>query len=121
MGITATPWSTPRCVRDLPPLAAGLYDRAVAEIDADARIVRRAGALTAAVDEELVMLDPEESRYYGLNDVGASIWELLERPSTVAEICGKLTEEYRVAPELCREQVSDFVQQLVDAGLVQVA
>jgi hypothetical protein len=105
----------------VPRLYAELYDRAVAGIDVDAKIVRRAGALTAPVDEELVMLDSEESRYFGLNDVGASIWELLERPSTVAEICGKLTEEYRVAPETCREQVSDFVQQLVDAGLVEVA
>jgi hypothetical protein len=52
--------------------------------------------------------------------VGASIWELLERPCTVAEICVKLTAEYRVAPDLCREQVSDFLQRLADARLVDM-
>ena len=67
------------------------------------------------------MLDPERSRYYGLNEVAASIWELLERPSTVAEICGNLTAEYHVDPDACREQVSEFVKELADAGLVDVA
>jgi Coenzyme PQQ synthesis protein D (PqqD) len=92
----------------------------VAVIDQSTRIVRREGALTAPVDEELVMLDPEQSLYYGLNEVATSIWELLERPCTVSEICGKLTEEYRVDPELCREQVSDFLRRLADARLVDL-
>jgi hypothetical protein len=92
----------------------------VTRIDPSSRLVRRAGALTASVDEELVMLDLEQSRYYGLNEVGGSIWELLERPCTLAEICGKLTEEYRVDPEICREQVSDFLERLVDARLAEV-
>jgi hypothetical protein len=82
--------------------------------------VRRGGTLTAPVDEELVMLDPKQSRYYGVNQVGASIWDQLEQPRTVAQICEHLITEYRVAPESCREQVSEFVQRLVDARLVEV-
>jgi hypothetical protein len=89
-------------------------------IDPGAKVVRRGGALTAPVDEELVMLDPDQSRYYGLNEVGASIWGLLERPCTVEEICGKLTADYRVNPDVCREQVSGFLERLADAGLVDV-
>jgi hypothetical protein len=90
-------------------------------IDAGTKVVRRGGALTAPVDDELVMLDPEQSRYYGLNEVGVSIWELLERPCTVDEICGKLTAEYHVTADLCRDEVSGFLERLVDAGLVVVA
>jgi hypothetical protein len=38
----------------------------------------------------------------------------------VAEICGKLAAEYRVAPETCQEQVVEFVQDLAEVGLLDV-
>ena len=53
------------------------------ELTLEAVVVRRGEPLTAEVDEELVMLDPREGRYFGADRIGRRIWELLEQPRTV--------------------------------------
>ena len=48
-------------------------------------IVSRA-QISCKLAEESVILHLEEGMYYGLNSVGARIWELLQEPRTVREI-----------------------------------
>jgi hypothetical protein len=83
-------------------------------------IARRPEPLTARVDDELVMLDPRESRYYGLDRIGHRIWELLERPRSVSELCAALEDEFSVSPETCRADVLPFLEQLEEAELLDV-
>jgi hypothetical protein len=68
---------------------------------------------------ELVMLSVGAGRYYGLNSVGARIWELLETPMTVAQICDRLCEEYKVEAQECETEVLRFANELVYNGIVQ--
>jgi Coenzyme PQQ synthesis protein D (PqqD) len=70
---------------------------------------------------ELVMLSVSASRYYGLNSVGARIWELLESPITVAQICARLCEEYKVEAQECETEVLRFTNELVNNGIAQGA
>jgi Coenzyme PQQ synthesis protein D (PqqD) len=70
---------------------------------------------------ELVMLSIGASRYYGLNSVGARIWELLEMPMTVAQICARLCEEYKVEAPECETEVLKFANELVHNGIVHGA
>jgi hypothetical protein len=89
------------------------------ELSSTTVLVRRSGALTAEVDDELVMLDTEQSRYFGLDATGTVIWGLLAEPRTVAEVCAELVARYEVDDESCRRDVLVFAAELVDAGLVE--
>jgi len=71
--------------------------------------------------EEAVMMSVEVGRYYGLNAVGSRIWELLETPKTVTELCALLSEEFEVEAQTCEAEVLKFVQDLVDNGIVHEA
>jgi hypothetical protein len=81
-------------------------------------LVRNAAPLTAEVDGELVMLDPRSSEYFGLDAVGHRIWELLEQPTSVDLLVTQLVNEYEVDIERCRAEVTELVDFMIDAGLV---
>ena len=83
-------------------------------------IARRGEPLTAAVDDDLVMFDAERGEYFGLDRIGRRIWELLETPRSVDELCTALTAEFEVTDETCRAEVGTFVERLHDAELVEL-
>lgn len=93
----------------------------MAKLSLDTVVARRAEPLTAAVDGELVMLDPRNSRYFGLDSVGHRIWELLERPQSVGALCAALEARFDVTAEACRADVLAFLEQLADAELVDIS
>ena len=84
------------------------------------RVVRTSDAITAAVAEELVMMDVETGTYYGLNNVGAEIWRLLESPTSIQDLCTALTQSFDVPLERCTSEVLQFLDQLRAKGLVHV-
>ena len=90
-------------------------------MDEDDTLARRARAVTAEADDELVMLDPEQGTYFGLNAMGRRIWELLDTPRTPGSLRDTLVPEFNVTPEVCLSDVLSFVSQLVDAELVTVS
>jgi hypothetical protein len=83
-------------------------------------IVRNDEPITVEVDGSVVMMSIEKSMYYGLEGVGGRIWQMAERPRSVAEICVELAVEYDVEPEVCLRDVCDFVEQLMRADLIRI-
>jgi Coenzyme PQQ synthesis protein D (PqqD) len=83
-------------------------------------VARRGEPLTASVDGDLVMLDPRRSLYFGLDPIGHRIWDLLEQPRSVAELCGELQREFSVEAETCQADVLAFLDELSDAELVEI-
>ena len=57
-------------------------------ISADARVQRRGDLLANDLSPtETVMLDVAGGNYYGLRDVGKAIWDHLQSPMRVNELC----------------------------------
>jgi hypothetical protein len=96
------------------------HDLAVPEPSLEAVVARRAEPLTAPVDGELVMLEPGSSRYFGLDAIGNRIWELIEHPRSLGDLCDTLQTEFEVTGETCRADVLAFVRQLEEAELVEI-
>ena len=71
--------------------------------------------------EEAVMMNVTAGRYYGLNAVASRIWELLETPKTIAELCAQICEEFDVDAQTCEAAVLKFVQDLIDNGIAHEA
>lgn len=83
---------------------------------------RRDHALTNELsDTETVMLDIEHGRYYGLRDVGKVVWEQLESPTKISDLCEHLVARFDVDLETCRREVTTFLERLHDQGLVEVS
>jgi hypothetical protein len=75
---------------------------------------------TNQIEDELVALNLETSFYYGVDGIGTQIWRLLiDENMTLAEACAKLLEEYDVDEQTCRREVRAFVEQLIDAKLLE--
>lgn len=82
------------------------------------RYVRNGKTISGRLHDEMVMMDLEQGKYFSLNPVATRIWELLEQPMTITELCNQLTEEYEVDSQACMEEVSEHIEELVRLGLV---
>jgi hypothetical protein len=85
------------------------------------RLVRSEQTLAAVVDGDTVMFSPEQGVYFGLDPVGGRVWELLESPRSLGELCAILRDEYDVDAETCLTDVATLIEQLREAGLVRDA
>ena len=66
----------------------------------------------------MVLLDLQSGTYFGLNPVGAEVWNQLNQRKTLDQIQQHLLTRYRVSPERCRSEVFTLVSTLVERGLV---
>lgn len=75
--------------------------------------------LCCDLNNEAVILSLENGKYYGMNPVGARIWELLQNSATLPEIEQTLLSEYDVDEEMCREEIASFLEQMIAEGLIK--
>jgi hypothetical protein len=69
---------------------------------------------------EAAILDLKSGVYYGLDAVGARIWELIQQPKAVGEVHAALLEEYEVESERCLSDLISILQSLSDNKLIEV-
>jgi len=72
------------------------------------------------VGEETVILDLESGTYYGLDPVGARIWQLLGEGRAPAEVCDVMLAEYEVSREDLERDLSDLLDALIDKSLIKI-
>lgn len=74
--------------------------------------------LSQEVNGETVLLDLEGESYFGLNEVGTRIWQLLQTDITIEEALDTLTGEYDVSRVQLECDVGALLGKLAEAGLV---
>ncbi len=67
---------------------------------------------------EAVLLNLKNSTYFGLNEVGVRVWELLEAKHSRDEILSSLLEEYDVDAATLKNDLDRLFADLSSAGLV---
>ncbi len=83
-------------------------------------ILQRNNELTFnLLDNEVVMMNLERGEYYGLNPIGSRIWELLAEATTLENLINKLTEEFDVSFEQCQTDSEEFINDLIEKGLIK--
>jgi len=85
------------------------------------KYIRNEDNLASKIHDEIVMVNITQGNYFGLNSVGSDIWELLNEPRTVDELCEVLVEDYDIDLKSCKDQVSDFIKELEKQKLIQKA
>jgi hypothetical protein len=76
--------------------------------------------VSCPLGEEAAILNLKNSVYYGMNPVGARVWELLKQPKSVGELRNILLEEFEVDEERCGLDLLALLGTLQGEGLIEV-
>jgi hypothetical protein len=89
---------------------------------AETVVRRRDDVITETVLADVVVLDPETSRYVRLNATSALLWEALaDAPASVGSLAALLEERLGAPPERAPGDATSFVEAMVSRGLVEIA
>ena len=76
--------------------------------------------VSCELNNEAAILDMKTGIYYGLDPVGARIWELIQQPRAVSSIIASLLDEYDVAEADCTQDVLALLTHLQEHQLVEI-
>ena len=71
------------------------------------------------VGGETVLLDLASEQYFGLDEVGTRIWQLLNEGLGPGDMVDTLLDEYEVERERLEADVRELLGSLLDAGLIE--
>jgi hypothetical protein len=74
--------------------------------------------ISQEVSGETVLLDLESENYFGLDEVGTRIWQLIKETNELQSIFDTLLEEYDVSVERLQLDVSTLLTEIESLGLV---
>src|SRR5690348_11022296 len=68
---------------------------------------------------EAVILGMREGAYFGLDTVGTRIWELVQRPTRLADVAAALEREFDVTRDVVNTDLLAFAATLATRGLIE--
>lgn len=68
---------------------------------------------------DIIILDLKAGVYFSLNDVGAKIWQLIQQPTSVAELRRAILDTFEVAPEVCERDLLALLRDLAARNLIE--
>ena len=71
------------------------------------------------LDNESVILDIKTERYFGLNQVGTRVWQLLPKYSDLEVLLSILLAEYDIEENILRQDITELLDALVLQELVK--
>jgi hypothetical protein len=71
------------------------------------------------LNDEVAILNLKSTLYFGLEEVGAYIWQALREPLAVSELCKAVLDRFDVDESRCHTDVFEFLTTLDQAGLVE--
>ena len=69
---------------------------------------------------EKAILDLKSGQYYGLNPVGARIWDLIQESRSVTEVLKIILHEYDVDAVACERDLIALLEELHGKGLLDL-
>jgi len=87
------------------------------------KYVRSTGVVSRLIADETLVVPirggvGDLDSIYSFNPVGSDIWGLLEKETTVEQLCAWVTEHYEVTEEQAMGDIREFLGELVGSGLV---
>lgn len=70
------------------------------------------------VNNELVVLNLQSGEYFTFNEVGRTIWLLINDSKSVEEITRSVTEQYATSEEKAGSDVRSFISNMLREGLL---
>jgi hypothetical protein len=84
------------------------------------RVEVRTHALVRFLEKESVFLNLETESYYGLDEIGTRMWQVVTAAPNIESAYAALLGEFEVGKELQRQNLSELLGRLGDIGLLRV-
>jgi Coenzyme PQQ synthesis protein D (PqqD) len=91
------------------------------DISLDTLVARKPGVLHSVLDDEVLAFDVDSGAAFVFRLTARQIWELLEAPISVQELCARMGEIFQVDQQQCHDEVLVFLRRLNADGVIQVA
>ena len=86
----------------------------------ESRVVVSKDQVSCDLEGEAAILNLKNSVYYGLDPVGARVWQLIQEPTTLAQIRDVLRAEYDVEASQLEADIRELVEQMAEQGLIEI-
>jgi SynChlorMet cassette protein ScmD len=71
-------------------------------------------------DDWAVLYNPDNAEAVGTNPIGVEIWKNLDGKRSVGDIIAGIKQEYNNVSENAETEISEFIQKLVQHGLIGI-
>jgi Coenzyme PQQ synthesis protein D (PqqD) len=113
-----------QCICSGRPASSALRKELGTEMNGPLSVVSIVGAtreqVSCMLGDEAAILNMKNTVYYGLNPVGARVWNLVQQSRSVREIRDTLLEEYDVEAEQCERDLLALLEKMREQGLIEV-
>jgi Coenzyme PQQ synthesis protein D (PqqD) len=86
----------------------------------DSRVVVAADQVSRTLTGGAAIVNLNSGVYYGLDEVGTRIWDLIHQPITVRQIREAIVRDYDVDPSAAAADIHAFLIQLAGQGLIEI-
>jgi hypothetical protein len=80
---------------------------------------RTTATMSTEVGNDVVALQAERGFAYGMEEVTADVWKLLEQPRDLDSIVARPSADYEVEESQCRSEVGALLERMTAEGLVE--
>lgn len=91
------------------------------KIDRSVTIVRSNKPVETTVGTEVVLMTLDTGECLGLGETGSAVWRLLESPTRLDAVVGKLSEEYEAPAGVIEQDVVELLEEMQGRGLLEVS
>jgi len=84
------------------------------------RVVVPQHVLVRFMDRESVLLNLETERYFGLDETGTRMWQVVTSAPSVETALQQLMEEYDAEPEVLQSNLTELLGRLMENGLLSL-
>jgi hypothetical protein len=89
-------------------------------LDHDTRLTASPRHLSCGLSEEAVILNLDNGLYYGLNESGSHVWELLKAGTTFGSLVDALFDRFDSPRAIIEGDLRTLLADLQQQGLIQI-
>lgn len=82
------------------------------------KYVRNPVIKSKVIDDEQILLNTETGDYFGLNELGAEIWELVDGQHDLDAMIEHLLDIYDVEKTELTDDVTEFIDALLERSII---
>jgi len=90
----------------------------MSEAKADRIVAASEDQVSGKLTGERVVLSMKDGTYYGLSDVGALVWDLVQEPISTGDLVDRIVESYKVDRVTCERDVLELLSEMAAKSLI---
>lgn len=82
------------------------------------RLMKNSSLAETRKNDEVVILNMDNGKYYGLQDTSLEIWELIDQYKDANELLSEALNMYNEDKGIITKEVKEFISNLIKEGLI---